>query len=104
MVWSVDKDGIQGAIRETTPAIRECYEAWLKAEQALGGRIVISFTISTATDNPEMGHISKVGMNESELDHALLEGCVLNAVSEIAWAAPEEPVTVNYPFNFSSAD
>jgi len=102
MVWSVDKDGIQGAIQDTTPAIKECYQAWLKAEQAIGGRIVIRFTISANPENPDIGQITDVGVNDSELDHTLLEGCVLNAVSETVWVAPDEPLTVNYPFSFSS--
>lgn len=104
LVWTVDKDGIQAAMRESRPKLRECYAAWLKENEALGGRMVVRFTISPGEGGEaERGRVTRVEIPDSELDHGLLEGCVLNVLAGLSWSAPDEPLTVSYPFVFAGS-
>lgn len=107
MVWTIDRDGIKAAMKDSRPKLKECYAAWQKADETLGGKLVVSFTVVPQEPEREgeepFGRIAKVQIPDSELDHALLEGCVLNVLTGLKWTAPDNPITVNYPFRFSAA-
>ncbi|MBU0554305.1 AgmX/PglI C-terminal domain-containing protein [Myxococcota bacterium] len=101
MVWSTDVEGIRGAMRESIPEIKACYEAWVKAYPEMEGRLIASFTIS-ADPEEDRGLVSEVAILDSELKHKMMEGCVLDVVSELRFVAPSGgPLTVRYPFNFA---
>ncbi len=99
MTWSVDRDGIQGAVREAVPDIRECYAGWLRANPALAGKVTVRFTIATDPDDAERGKVTRAALVASDVGHPLMEGCVLNVMSELAFEAPADgkPLDVNYP-------
>ena len=99
MTWSVDRDGIQGAVREALPDIRECYEGWLRANPALAGKVTVRFTIATDADDGERGKVTKAALVASDVGHPLMEGCVLNVMAGLAFEAPSDgkPLDVNYP-------
>jgi len=104
MVYEVSREGIQSAMQETLPKIKECYEGWVADNPDLAGRLRVTFTISEETDSDDIAHIDEVQIQDSELAHGLLEGCVLNVVGGLSFDPLEEgAVTVTYPFAFSSA-
>jgi hypothetical protein len=111
MLFSVDREGIQGAIQELSPQVRECYEGWLKTDSALEGRVTISFTIDHAeplTDEDgttravQYAEIRDTHIAVDEVRHTMMTGCVLNSMSELKFDNVESPVVVNFPFHFSS--
>lgn len=98
--FSLDRDGIQGAVREQLPAIRECYEGWQEANPGLGGRLLVHFRVERATDDAgePYGRVIEAALERSDLDHPFLEGCALNAFSDMRFDAPEgELLSVRYP-------
>jgi hypothetical protein len=99
MTWAVDRDGIQGAVREAVPDIRECYEGWLRANPALAGKVTVRFTIASDPDDAERGKVTRAALVASDVAHPLMEGCVLNVMSGLAFEAPSDgkPLDVNYP-------
>lgn len=102
LVWSVDADGIQAAVAEATPAMEECYAGWVRANKELGGRILVRFVIDEADGE---GVVREASLVSDEVEHPLLTGCVLNAMSELKFEPPADgPTTVNYPVVFSNAD
>lgn len=104
MVWSADKSGIQSAMREITPAIRECYDGWIQDNREMQGKLVVKFTIG-ADPGADEAKVQSVNLPESELGNPLMEGCVLNAVSGLRFDVPDDGnLTVNYPFRFSAQE
>jgi len=96
MVWSVDRDGIQGAVREAVPDIRECYAAWLRDNPELTGKVTVRFVIEA---RDERGEVTSAALVSSDMAHPLMEGCVLNVMRGLAFDAPPDGrVEVNYPF------
>jgi len=104
------REGIRAAIRAAIPDIRDCYDAWLQARPELGGRLAVRFTIESAggeatgqddgTDVP--ARVTNVRIVSSELDHGLLEGCVLNVTAGLRFRPPRGgKITVTYPFRFA---
>jgi len=102
MIWSTDAVGIRAAMDEVRPAIAECYSAWAKENPELAGKLVVSFTIESESPEGEQARVTAVSIPKSEVDHPLLEGCVLNAVVGLRFAGGGEPITVTYPFRFSN--
>jgi len=101
VLWPVDKDGINGVIRESLGDIRECYDQWLQANPDLSGKIVVQFTIG---GDEEMARVTDIGIAESEVGHLLMEGCLMNVMEEFTFepVADGGEVEVNYPFVFRS--
>lgn len=89
MIYELSREGVNAAFEEQRPKFRECYGAWQRAHPDLGGVLEVMFVISEDPDDPENGKVTDVGINESELDHELLEGCVLNTLGEMRFEVPE---------------
>jgi hypothetical protein len=103
MVYAVSAEGIRGAVTEALPKIKACYEGWVVANPALAGRLRVAFTITAEADAEDIARITEVHIQGSELDHGLLEGCVLNVVDGLSFDPPPDgAVTVTYPFHFSA--
>lgn len=102
MVWSLDTEGIKGAVQEATPDIADCYTAWLRAHPDLEGKATVKFVIgATGEGDDRQGQIEQVTLDESELGHGLMEGCILNVMAGLQFEAPDEPITVRYPFDLT---
>ena len=102
-VWSLDREGIRGAVRASSPAVRECYTAWLQANPTLGGKIVVHFSIEGGPD-AEVGHVTDAKVLETSMDHPLMESCVLAVLSTLTFEAPEgDRLQVTYPFFLASS-
>ncbi len=101
MVWGLDPGSIREALRTNMPKIRECYAGWVKSNPELRGRLKVTFTIA-APDDAEFAGIEAALVADSELDHALMEGCVLNVVGDLHFERPDKPITVRYPLVFDT--
>jgi hypothetical protein len=97
--------GIQAAIQEGLEPLRSCYEAWLKADPELGGRIMVSFTIEPEEQDPAMARVSELEVYDSDFQHLPLEACTLSVFEELLFEAPEGGgvMKVRYPVVLSSA-
>ena len=104
--FPVDRDGIKAAIQSATPQIKECYDGWLEYHPRLGGKLVISFTIGAPEGERKLARITDVNLDENRVRHGVMEGCVLNVVSNLRFQRPDDggAVTVRYPMFFSSSD
>jgi len=105
-VYAPDKDGIQAAMAEAKPLVRECYEAWLHAHPDLGGKIVVAFTITDPPDDDgDEARVTDVRLVDSSVDHAPLEGCILNVAASLRFERPEGgKLQVSYPFRFDNGE
>lgn len=108
-VYNADAAGIRGAVQESLPDLKECYEEWQKSAPGLRGRVAVSFQIEAALDldagsAPE-GRVGHVRIGESELDHVFMEGCVSSVFSELHFTPPADgKLAVTYPIQFESKD
>ena len=105
VIHPVSPVGIDGAMRGELLGIRECYQAWLNQNPDIGGRLVVRFTIEDDPEQPGEAGVSAVAIDDdSTVDHVFIEGCVMNAVSDLRFEPPEmgSPVTVTYPFQFTA--
>ena len=104
MIYTATAEGIRSAVQEAAPKIKECYEGWVAANPDLAGRLKVTFTISTKTDEDDIARITRAHVVDSELAHGLLEGCVLNMMESLSFDPPEaDEITVTFPFNFQTA-
>jgi hypothetical protein len=108
-LWKADAPGIRGAVQESLPELKECYEEWQKNAPGLRGKVAVSFRIHAALDldagsAPE-ARVDQVRIGESELDHVFMEGCVSSVFSELRFAPPEGgKLEVTYPIQFESTE
>jgi hypothetical protein len=86
--FSGDRAGIIAALKDSMPEIRQCYREWLKAEPNLQGRLSIEFQLSASASEPSEGRISNIGVTDSTLRNAAMEGCVMSAFEQRAFEAP----------------
>lgn len=98
--FTIDRDGIQSAIREKLPDIHECYAAWQQQNPALAGRIVVAFEVSA--DNAGTGEVTRVEVLDGGIGHPFMEGCILNAFQELRFDEPPGggSIKVRYPIHF----
>ena len=102
--WPVDREGIRGAVREALPQVKDCYESWLEINPNLGGTLTVKFRIIEDAAG-EGGVVADAALGRSDMDHPFLEGCVLNAMSDLRFDRPPDgEVNVAYPLHFSSPD
>lgn len=112
LVYAPDATGIRAAMAEATPQIKDCYEAWIRERPELAGKLKLTFTIAQPEGEAEAGRederiarVTRVSVADSTVDHALLEGCVMNVTSGLKFDPPEaDELTVQYPFVFSTGD
>jgi RNA polymerase sigma factor (sigma-70 family) len=101
--FAVDREGIRAAMRSALPEVKDCYEAWLKLNPSLGGKLVVTLTIDT--DDGVEGRVSRIAPLDAGLGHVPFEGCVLSSLADLRFEPPlAGPVNVSYPFLFSAAD
>jgi hypothetical protein len=93
------KQAIHDAVDAVMPAIQRCYERALAEDPNAGaGRIVAEFEI---VGTPEGGHIESAEIAESFFRSPLNDQCVLNALADTHFPAPEGTrMTVRFPLKF----
>ena len=98
----LDKDTIRGVVRGTLSDITACYDAALKHNEDLAGRIVVRFTIVTKDGK---GRVSdgEIQPEDGDLNEPRLEQCILQVLGQAQFppSADGEPVIVSYPFVLS---
>jgi len=95
---------LQSGIRAQLPAIRDCYDAWLKQDPALEGALRIEFTLVEGEDEDgePIGLVDAVEVTDSELDNVWMEGCVAGAMEDADLPVPlDGELVVQYPFEFT---
>lgn len=102
--YAVSKTGIQAAVQDARPALVECYESWLQTNPGLGGKVVVNFEITPSAADPSLGVVSSAQLKEASTQHPLFESCILAAMSDLSFEAPNGALKVTYPLNFSSPD
>ena len=94
-------------MRQTIPALKQCYARLLEDQPQTTGRLVFRFTITE--DGAGGGRISDASVlpqaadaGAPELIAPLTEQCMLNALTEAPFPSPQGgSVTVTYPFSFA---
>ncbi|MBK7860569.1 MAG: AgmX/PglI C-terminal domain-containing protein [Archangiaceae bacterium] len=97
-------DGIRAAVADARPQVRECYEAWLKVNPQLQGRLKVAFRITS--DGGTEATIDQVHLvGDAGMGNLAFEGCVLSVMSGLHFDPPPQgALEVTYPLSFSSAD
>ena len=115
LVYAPDREGIQTAVGGEMEHLRECYEAWLKADPDIGGEVTVQLVISAPdpaldpdpdSDDEALARISGVKIMGTSLtgeSAQFIEGCVMNVMSSLLFDPPAGgPLTIYYPFIFRS--
>jgi outer membrane biosynthesis protein TonB len=95
----IDSSKLGAFIRARQGAIKNCYEAALKRNPTLKGKIRIRFTIL------ETGGISEISAIENSLGSSEVAGCIISIMR--TWRTPFKPsgsATVEFPFVFSPSN
>lgn len=92
---------IRDRIRESYPKIRACYDAGLKRDPKLTGRVVVKFVID-ASGKVADAKVEDVGTVKSTMPDKAVSDCVRDAIKQITFPQPQGGnVTVAYPIMFS---
>ena len=90
---------IQRVVRQNFGRFRFCYEAGLRANPSLEGRVVVRFLIDRT------GAVGLAGEAGSDLADTKVVQCVVRAFADLSFPSPEGGmVTVVYPIVFSASD
>ena len=92
----LSKEEIDKVVKSRAGLIKSCYQRELDKTKGLGGKLVVSFSISPAGDVTRQ----KVDGGKSSLHNADVEDCVLRQIAKLKFPAKGGGV-VNYPFIFS---
>lgn len=110
-IWPVDREGIQGAVKEAIPELKHCYEEWLKQDPALEGKLVLDFSIDvpedgrTAEDGTELAAITTIAVRDSTMEHPWMEACAMSVFGDLHFDPPAGGgVEVSYPVIFASIE
>lgn len=103
-IWSVDREGFDGAVREALPELRECYQEWLKVDPDIDGRVIFKFAVDVpldgeaAEDGTPLAAITELRIEDSTVGHPMMESCAMNVFSDLWFSPPEDgTVWVSYP-------
>lgn len=94
----LDKAALARFIKARLSAIQACYEAQLKRNPSLRGKIVVRFTIGSN------GRVGDVEIDENQMGNDEVASCIRAKIR--AWTTPFKPdgdATVSYPFVFQPA-
>ena len=96
---SLDKEIIRRIIRRHLNQIRYCYQSQLQADENLGGRIVVQFTIAPT------GQVVVSKIQSSTVKNKNVESCIAQTVRRMLFPKPKGGgiVIVSYPFVLRSA-
>ena len=102
---ALSKEAIDDGVRDQIPEILQCYQGWLRRNPDLEGTINVKFVIATSEEDPDLGYVREVDLADTTIGNVWMEGCVLSAMQDAEFEAPDGGVViVRYPFEFSSDD
>ena len=91
----IDKKSVQATIRRRQDGFLACYEAALKANSKLQGKLVVEFTIG------EDGKVVAASVVKDGLGSAEVATCVVGLLKRLRFPAPTDgEVTISNPFVF----
>lgn len=89
---------VKKVVRSHLDEIRKCYDGALASDPELGGKVVVSFSITA------QGKVKGQKVSSSTLESDAVQSCILDEVK--TWTFPEpdggDEVAVTYPFIFKS--
>jgi TonB family protein len=95
---TLDRGAITQVVRSHMSEVRLCYERRLAEDPQLAGQVTVTFVVS-----PD-GHVSVASVSGTTIHDAAVEACVVGVVRR--WTFPAtagDPVTISYPFVFSTS-
>ena len=99
--YALDKEGIRASMKAAMPAIKDCYEGWLRLDPDLGGRLLIRFVIGPDEDDDSANRVLSSTVEGEHVGTPFFEGCVRAAIEEQRYERRSGELVVNYPFNFA---
>ena len=102
---SLDREVIRDGIQSMRPIVEKCYNETLKDFPDAEGRVMLAFTIAAEDDEGRV-ELSELDSEKTTLIDTMLHDCMLEAVGDLRFPAPEGngKVNVKYPFNFAKND
>lgn len=87
----LDKPAVREVVRANIDDVRHCYNAELRDDETLAGRVVISFVV-----NPD-GTTSKIHVSESTMPKRF-DACMVEHVATWSFPKADAATSVVYPF------
>lgn len=93
----IDPEAVKGAVEQAKPLVADCYAQALRRTPDLAGRLTVKFTVVQEAGE---GRIRDAEVVDEGLQRPFLEMCVLDALGQMTYPAPEGEgeVVVTYPF------
>lgn len=100
---TVDRHAVKAAITAAKPGVTDCYQQALARNPELGGILKVQFTV---TRQDGTGRIKDAEIADEGLGNPFFEMCVLTALGEMEYPAPEGEgeVVVTYPFKLQPTE
>jgi outer membrane biosynthesis protein TonB len=95
---ALDSSQIKSVVDTRSPQVKACYERELKKNPALGGKMVVSWTIGAD------GRVRSPRVVRNSTGSRAMVPCVTKAVADWRFPKAESPSDVEYPFAFRSQD
>ncbi len=73
-------------------------------EPELAGKLTLTFTIGMADEADSVASVTALDVAESNLDHAVFEGCIVGALQDLTYEPSKESISVSYPLVFQAED
>lgn len=102
--FQANPSGIAAAVRSSLTEIKACYDAWLRTNPDLGGKVVVDFTLEQAKAIPGEGRISSARITSSSVGHTVMEGCIVSVFEDLRFEAPTDVLEVSFPIIMTPSD
>ncbi len=99
---TLDREVIRDGIQAMRPVVEACYLETLADFPDAEGRVTLAFTIAAEDDEGRV-ELAELDDEKSTLIDAMLHDCMIKALGDLKFPAPDGngKVNVRYPFNFS---
>ncbi len=99
---TLDREVIRDGIQAMRPVVESCYLETLADFPDAEGRVTLAFTIAAENDEGRV-ELAELDDETSTLIDAMLHDCMIKALGDLKFPAPDGngKVNVRYPFNFS---
>ncbi len=94
---SLDQKAVNRIVKRNQPAIKHCYEAELRLNPKLNGKVTVEWTIGST------GAVTNASVVSSSLSNSNVEKCILKTVRRWRFPRPEDETVIEYPFIFMSS-
>ncbi len=100
---TLDREVIRDGIKTMRPVVESCYLETLADFPDAEGRVTLAFTIAAENDEGRV-ELAELDDETSTLIDAMLHDCMIKALADLKFPAPDGngKVNVRYPFNFNT--